>query len=449
MSTNKITFISSFVLMFVFLFAFVFQGFVFAIDSDKERALRAELEEIEKQIKEQQAILSQKKTEGASIARDIAILDAKISEAKLRIKEHNIAIERLGKDIVVKSDIITKLNGDISSGQESLAQIIRKTNQIDDYSLVEIVLGEQKISDTLVDLDYFDSVKESLYSTFANLRDAKQTSENEKNDLSQKRNKEIDTRVNVEAEKRKIEQAETEKKRLLNLNKAEQSSYEKVIADKAERANAIKTALFGLRDSAAIPFGTALQYAKEASAQTGVRPAFILAILTQESNLGANVGSCYLTDKDTGAGVRISTGAAQDRVMKPTRDIEPFLKITKEVGRDWTKTRVSCPFNIGYGGAMGPSQFIPSTWQLFKARIAKALDIDSPDPWNPEHAIMASAIYLGDLGATSGSYTAERNAACKYYSGKACSGSINNFYGDQVTAKAKTIQDNIDILEDK
>ena len=154
-----------------------------------------------------------------------------------------------------------------------------------------------------------------------------------------------------------------------------------------------------------------------------------------------------MTDTETGAGVRVSSGAAVANVMKPTRDVEPFLEITKEVGRDYTKTRVSCPFSVGYGGAMGPAQFIPSTWQLSKARIASTLGVSVADPWNPEHAFMASAFYLTDLGAVSGSFTAERNAACKYYSGKVCGSKSNTFYGDQVMAKASDIQANIDILE--
>jgi hypothetical protein len=60
---------------------------------------------------------------------------------------------------------------------------------------------------------------------------------------------------------------------------------------------------------------------------------------------------------------------------------------------------------------------------------------------------MATAMYVSDLGAGAQSYTAERNAACKYYSGKACNGSLNNFYGDQVVAKANKLQTNIDLLE--
>jgi membrane-bound lytic murein transglycosylase B len=414
---------------------------------EKDAELRAELAEIEKDIQAQQAILKTKQGEGTSISRDIAILNAKIKEAQLKIRKHNLAIDNLGKDIVVRSGNIEKLDHRIESGKESLGQIIRKTNELDNFTLPEVVLSNQNLSEFFADLDDFNSVKESMKATFNDIREAKQANEVEKETLSVKRNVEIDTRINVEQEKKSIERNEAEKKRLLALNKAEQASYATVIANKSARAAQIRAALFNLRDAAAIPFGTALQYAKVASAKTGIRPAFLLAIITQESNLGANVGSCYLTNYTTGAGIRISSGATVSNLMKPSRDVAPFLEITKEVGRDPLKTRVSCPLSTGYGGAMGPAQFIPSTWQISKGRLAGILGVAVADPWNAEHAFMASALYLSDLGATYGSYTAERNAACKYYSGRVCGSANNTFYGNQVLAKATSIQADIDVLD--
>ena len=129
--------------------------------------------------------------------------------------------------------------------------------------------------------------------------------------------------------------------------------------------------------------------------------------------------------------------------MKPGRDIPPFLNITKSLGMDPLKTLVSCPIASagGYGGAMGPAQFIASTWMLFNDRLVKSLNTAIPNPWSPQDAFMASAMFLTDLGAYSGSYTGEKNAACKYYSGKSCSsGSISNGYGVSVMSKADTIQ---------
>ena len=104
--------------------------------------------------------------------------------------------------------------------------------------------------------------------------------------------------------------------------------------------------------------------------------------------------------------------------MKIERDIEPFKRIMSALGRNPEGTPLSCPFGGGYGGAMGPSQFIPSTWELYKDKIANALGISGmPNPWEPKHAFMASAVFLAELGADNGGYTAERTAALKYYAG--------------------------------
>jgi hypothetical protein len=144
--------------------------------------------------------------------------------------------------------------------------------------------------------------------------------------------------------------------------------------------------------------------------------------------------------------------------MKSPRDTVPFKNITARLGLDWKMQAVSCPpgytwtANRGYGGGMGPSQFIPSTWELFKTRLGVLVgkSAEQVDPWNPQDAFMATGLYMSDLGASGGSFTSERNAACKYYSGSSCQPGrkpANVFYGDQVMQNADSIQNNIDFLK--
>jgi membrane-bound lytic murein transglycosylase B len=181
-----------------------------------------------------------------------------------------------------------------------------------------------------------------------------------------------------------------------------------------------------------------------------IDPAYLLAELTQESNLGANVGKCYLTQTDTtgptaGYGFNISSGKVWPNLMKPSRDVQPFLDITASLGLDPLKTVVSCPIASagGYGGAMGPAQFIPSTWKLFQSRLRTDLGGDTPNPWNPQHAFMAASMYLTDLGAVGGSTASQLRASCKYYGsgGSTCS------YGRNVQTLKNSIQSDIDYLE--
>jgi membrane-bound lytic murein transglycosylase B len=225
-------------------------------------------------------------------------------------------------------------------------------------------------------------------------------------------------------------------------------TYGQVLADRQAKAAQIRTALFGLRDTAAIPFGTALKYAQNASSKTGVRPALILAILTQESNLGANVGSCVITNISSGETKSVNSGKIFSNGIHPTRDLPLLRTILTELGRDPLTTKVSCPLSIGYGGAMGPAQFIPSTWNLISGQIASLTGEVTPDPWAPSDAIMALAILLKGDGADAGTFTAEKNAACKYYSGRSCASGPGSTYGNQVMTKANTIQTTmIDLLQ--
>ena len=114
-------------------------------------------------------------------------------------------------------------------------------------------------------------------------------------------------------------------------------------------------------------------------------------------------------------------------------------------GRDWRTTPVSCPLPGGYGGAMGPTQFIPSTWEMYEGRIKSALGVSAADPWDAEHAITATALYLADVGATGGSYLAEHTAAARYYAGGNWATSGQS-YGNQVMQKATQFQKDIDFL---
>jgi hypothetical protein len=412
----------------------------------------AELAKTEKEIVETTKVLNVQKTQSSSIQKDVNVLTSEIKQKQLNIKAKDINIKQIGGEITTKTKKIGELNGQIQRGQESLSQIIKKLNQIDEVTLPEIVFANASLSDALLDVDNFNSVNRSLEDLFASIRGTKTVAEKEKEALAKKKADELNAKQTIEANKRAVEKKEAEKKQLLAVSKTTEFTYEQLIAQKQKKAQQIRDALFALRDSGAIPFGTALQYAKEVQKITGVRPAFLLAIIKQESDLGKNVGSCLVTDLTTGDGKGKNTGTFFEKVMKSPRDTVPFQAITSALGRDWKSTPVSCPIGSktyyvgrGFGSAMGPAQFIPSTWMIFENRIEKALGVKQADPWRAKDAFTASGMYLGDLGASAGTYSSEVAAACKYYG----SGGATCTYGTQVMAKVANIQETmIDVLED-
>src|SRR6185503_10848124 len=100
----------------------------------------------------------------------------------------------------------------------------------------------------------------------------------------------------------------------------------------------------------------------------------------------------------------------------------------------------------GYGGAMGPAQFIPSTWQLYSNRIAAATGQSASNPWDPRTATFAIALYMNDLGADAQTPTAERRAALKYFAGSHWQSSAYSFYGRQVMDKVSDIEQQIQVI---
>lgn len=411
-----------------------------------EARLRAELKKLEEEQALVEANLNVQKSQTATIQRDVNILSDQIYSAELNIKKKNLEISRLEDIIDLKQQTVKELDDKMERSRKALAELIRKTNDIDGTSLPEIVLSKNSLTDFFLELDSYTNLQSQLEDMFDQIREIRGETEAEKEQLSKKQSQEVDLKQEIQAEKGTIEVKKVEKDSLLNISKSVEATYETVLAEKRKKASEIRTALFQLRDSAGIPFGEALEYAQKAEKATGVRAAFILGILKQESDLGKNVGTCNRAgDPESKKWYNIMPGP-NDNSWRDDQTI--FKRITKDLGLDINTTPLSCPWGNGWGGAMGPSQFIPVTWQSYETRIASAIGVKTANPWDPEHAIMATALYVKDLGAAAGGYTAERTAALKYYAGSNWNLSQNAFYGNSVINHATDLQKQIDFLKD-
>ncbi|MBI2630865.1 lytic murein transglycosylase [Candidatus Nomurabacteria bacterium] len=411
---------------------------------------KKELSQIEAQLAELLIKQKEQQKQTGTLKGDVNYLTSQINALKTKVKARALVIAKLKVDIAEKASAINSLSQKIKKEHQSLAQLLRNTNEFDNENMVHLILSDESVSNFYSDVESYASIKQAVKDSVDVLRGVKTQTESAKQDLEKKQDAETDAKAELESAQNKTAAAEAEKKQLLSISQDTEAAYQKLAAEKKARADRIRAALFPLAGiSTKIDFGTALLYADDAQKLTGIEPAFLLAILTQESNLGSNVGQCYLTNQTTGAGVGKNTGTAFSNVMKPMGltgrkgDVEDFLRITSKLGLAWNQTAVSCPIAgvAGYGGAMGPAQFIPTTWTLLESRLKTLLGKDA-NPWAPRDAFMASSMYLTDLGAIGTSVAAQNKAACKYYGtgGASCS------YSNSVMKLKTGIQANIDLL---
>lgn len=394
--------------------------------------MQAQLKILEDAIAKNKGALGEKKNIRKQLERDVRELEAKIREADQSLKKRTAVIQQLEGGIQEAEGGIATLDTRLSKARQSLAQLLRTTRITDDDTLVELMLRGDSFSEVFVDRDNILAMRDALDERMDEVKDKKETLAEKKQELEETQEEHEKLKEVQLLEKRAIEEREKEKEKLVKVTKGEEKEYEGYIKEQEKSAAQIRNALFALRDSSSGPvsFGQMYAYAKEAASVTGVRAVVILAILTQETNLGKNLGSgSWKVD------------------MHPTRDRPVFEEICRELGLDPDKQPVSKKPWYGWGGAMGPGQFIPSTWKGIKDRVAK-LTGSTPNPWNARDAVFATALYMKDAGANKQTREAERLAAMRYLAGWGNAHKASyQFYGREVLAIIDRYERDSRILE--
>jgi len=322
-----------------------------------------------------------------TLQNQVSTLKKKVQNLEYQISQGNIMVKDLSLQIGDTQVSINKTTKDINDSQVQIAGILQSMYEEDQKPSMQILL-EGNLSDFFDNLAYLETLNSQVSELLHSTKNLKTYLQGQKN----KMDGEVDSlQKTIALQSLQKKENEANKKEQEQYLKLTETQYQQQLKEKQateQKASKIKAMLFQMVGVSKVPtFGEALEVAKTAANLTGIRPAFLLAIISQESAIGKNVGQCVLVNKDSGDGKRISTGAKVIRVMKPTRDVQPFLAITAASGRDPYTTPVSCwiPAYVGgapsgWGGAMGPAQFIPSTWNLFTDRL-KAILGTAPDPW--------------------------------------------------------------------
>jgi peptidoglycan hydrolase CwlO-like protein len=474
-------------LIIVLLLAFVLPDFTF---SQENLAQICKLEEIEKecnivsQIKCQQLLekcdayyqaeserigkdITKTQQEQKTLQSKVSSLRSRIQQLDLQIQQGNVMIKDLSYQIGDTESSIEQTSLKIEDLKGKLAVILQTIYEEDQSSIIEVLLSNANLSDFFDNLMALENLNLKSREFLGEIKDLKTILEEQKDSLNTEKSN-LERVVQIQyVQKQESQTTRSEQEKLLQMTEVQYQQHlkekEEVEKTSAEiRAKIIE--LIGIPIGEVPEFGDLIKIAENVAKVVGIRPAFLLGVISQESALGRNIGQCYITNTQTGGGVFISTGKPVNRIMNATRDLPIFLRIT---GDNFKKMPVSCWIPVcylvgakslslsyknisidstgnikcpagyapyGFGGAMGPAQFIPSTWQLYEGKLISLFGISSPNPWNVRDALAASSLYLSELGATSRTRAAEITAANRYFGG-----SYSN-YGSQVLQRADCVQ---------
>lgn len=379
-------------------------------DPAQKALLEKQLQDLEAQIADDEATISAYQKQGKTLSSEIKNLNAKIATLNLKIQAVTISLNQLNREINENSEQIVVTEDKLDINRQAIMDTIQSVYENERVGIMTMLLENPNLSDFFNNINNLLDVQSTLTDTVAQINELKAQLLTEKENLAIQKSDAAQLKAFQDAQRKATLEAKTQKDQLLVTTKGNEAKYQQIVVAKKQTAAQIRNQIFQLLGGGQMTFEQAYEFAKYAESATNVPASFLLAVLDRESRLGVNVGKCsYKTAMAPGP-------------PKSTRDdVTPFLKITSELGLDPETTMVSCANRDGaYGGAMGPAQFIPTTWMLYRDRIASITGANPPSPWKNSDAFLGTALYLKDAMSACSAYTGDsliRCAAARYYAG--------------------------------
>ena len=414
-------------IIFLITFALIWPLFSIGVTIQEEiEARNRQIEEIQRQIDAYQRQIEENSARARTLTLEIDRLNAQINKAQLEIRSLGIAIDQTDLEIQEAQKGIQVATEKLGLHKEALAKYVRIFYELDKENLTRVLLNNGRLSGFFNNLKNLGDIQDSLQAAIVNIKDLKADLEQRKADLEDKKSELEQLKGLQQFQKRNLELVKKEKSAILKETKGQEAKFQQLVKQSQQDIARIRDQIYYLMQNG-VTVEEAIKFGQLAAIRVGIRPAFLIAILEIESGLGRNVGTgnwlddmyqCYL------------------KLGKPSRaeaEKAAFFEIVGKLGLNPNSVRVSREPNYGCGGALGPAQFLPTTWLAYEDRVAELTGHRPPNPWNIEDAFMASGIKLAAAGATAKTRAAEIAAAKTYLSGKPnCSSRICNYYANAV-----------------
>lgn len=266
---------------------------------------RTKIDAINKEIATYEAELVEIGGKKQTLQTAVNSLDVSVkkTQAKVRAKQGEIGateleIEELTGEILTKEQIIQ-----VESA--AIAGTIRKLNEAEDYSLVEMVLGSKNLGELWNDTEVVRSIQDSMRLHVDSLQEAKDLLAEDRDEASDKRELLVTQKEDLAAEEHSLDVQKKEQQGLLTRTKSEEASYQRLLAEKRAARATFESALSNLESQ--------LQYTLDPSRLPAVGKGILRwpldnVRITQQFGRTADSGRLYVSGTHNGVDFGASIG---------------------------------------------------------------------------------------------------------------------------------------------
>ena len=387
----------------------------------QQQQIASKKEEIAKLEQEINSLKNKRDTTAAEaklIDAQVKALATKLEQAELELGQTKLRLKKVSTEQASTEEQIDAIEQEVTEKRGILKGFLRLLYEQEQNSFVEVFLGSGTLGEALAQQSAYEELQKQTKDVINGLKETQEELLAKKNELEQQEQDLSSLTQLLSAQQNDIAQQKKTQQQFLSQKEAEKTVFEQKIAEAQEARKEIEQSIFTLKDAGVkVSLNNAIDMARYAGKLTGVRPALLMGVLKIESNVGTNIGS----------------GKFPDDMHPQSR--EPFLRITKELGLDPYTAQISRrpASGKGWGGAMGPGQIMPATWESIQPRLKALTGKELVSPYELADAFVATAIFLADRGATDPSK--EYEAVNRYIAGP--NWQYYTWYGDKVLAVAK------------
>lgn len=378
----------------------------------------AEIAELSRKIKELQGQRDSAAVEADVINTQLQRLNNQLAKAELELKKTQLNIQHVTAESQATAQSIENLEQGIMGKRQQLRSLFRQLYEKEQEPWLAIFLRSGSVSEALAERSAYEKLQTETAASVAEFQGQMKQLQDRQANLDQQQADLAKLSGLLESQQAEIAANRGQQKQFLAAKRSEQLKFENLLAEARQARQEVEQDAYTLKGAGVqLTFTAANDMAKFAGKLTGVRPALLLAVLKVESNLGNNIG-----------------GGKFPEDMQPASR-EAFVRLTQKLKLDPATTPISArPRNYsGWGGAMGPAQIMPQTWETIEPRLSSLMSKPNPNPYELTDALVATAILLADKGASQAAQ--EYEAVNRYLAGP--NWQRFTWYGDRVLAVAK------------
>lgn len=206
-------------------------------------ARNAEIEKLNKEIGAYEKQLTDVGAKKQTLQSTLQSLDISRRQITKKVDVTKLNIAALQEEIRELNGSISDKEGKIDVGKKGLSQILTNLDEVDRETLVIQILGNGSLSDTWDDLDARATFNDALGEHIEELAVVKAELEENKGISEEKRSALEDQRKKLVSEQTALDINRREQQSLLNATKSQESTYQKILAEKKAAREQFEQAL--------------------------------------------------------------------------------------------------------------------------------------------------------------------------------------------------------------